>query len=769
MKLGYSLYTFLFFLLFNASSARRITSSLLSLAVSSGHEDNLSSTTSTTATVTTTTTSPPIEAECHDGVCRLPSQGSSSSSSSSSTTTSSLTEKEKLLLEELEKMGWSREDGQRALAATGGEDALAAASFLDAEQEEQDRLFSAIQTVVNAGWNENAAAVAVNATSGNITAAIILLEEEEAAMITNFEAAVTDMVNNEWDEIVARQALLTQWSINQRRAAGMNTTFSREVLDSIRPTLKKTNETEAAEKEEDSKKKSRKASTQTKKPSTTEKPSSGNGAPKPAKKEDVIFDVDSNNFQKIVIESSAPVLVDIYADWCGPCKQLGPLLEDAAVRAGGMFKLAKVNADKDRSLVDAFEVTGFPTVFAVVNGKITDRFVGMLPGEQIQQFLVRAVTGYGERVQGAEFGDREASQLTFKVSTLAGLSALSGQKKQKLLSLVDAALSQEEAFQMNDSGRLSLASGPATALSYIQNARKDIMNVKYRIIARSNKVFQEKVKPSHSAVQLLKAAGFKGADEEDSDVRLMHSNVAILNLVLQRVDKILSERRFSKMKPTTSSGGDVPLPSKAKNRLRNKKNTSSSTSSSAKTSATPAPTTTVAGNEKTAVVKKGKSASGEEKSKVTRPVVKAGEIALSFRGKEQNMLQRTYSESTTLEEALDQLLGQSKDADLSVEVRFPLPRHALTKSDWKKSLKEIAGEGGRSISLAAQSADNASGRSNSGKTGLFGLGKKNKQVKKQTEKQADVKPEKKKANEYFGGDSTVFLSADDEDDDDDDE
>eukprot|EP01039_Chlorochromonas_danica_P005820 gene5820-6409_t len=668
-------------------------------------------------------------------------------------------------------MGWSREDGQRALAATGGEDALAAASFLDAEQEEQDRLFTAIQSVVNAGWNENAATVAVNATAGNVTAALILLEEEEAAMITNFEAAVTDMVNNEWDEIVARQALLTQWSINQRRAAGLNTTFSREVLDSIRPTLKKTNETEA-EKEEEKKSRSKASSSsngskQTKKPSTTTEKTNGNSnAPKPAKKEDVIFDVDSNNFQKIVIESSSPVLVDIYADWCGPCKQLGPLLEDAAVRAGGMFKLAKVNADKDRSLVDAFEVTGFPTVFAVVNGKITDRFVGMLPGEQIQQFLVRAVTGYGERVQGAEFGDREASQLTFKVATLAGLSALSGQKKQKLLSLIDAALSQEEAFQMNESGRLSLASGPATALSYIQNARKDIMNVKYRIIARSNKVFLEKVKPSNAAIQLLKAAGFKGADEEDSDVRLMHSNVAILNLVLQRVDKILSERRFSKMKPTTSSSGDdVPLPSKAKNRLRNKKSTPS-TSSSAKTSTTTAPTTATTTTGKTAAVKKGKSASGEEKSKVTRPVVKAGEIALSFRGKEHNMLQHTYSESTTLEEALDQLLGQSKDAELSVEVRFPLPRHALTKDDWKKSLKEIAGEGGRSISLAALSAGSASGRSNGGKRGLFGLGKKSKQVKKQTEKQADVKPEKKKANEYFGGDSTVFLSADDEDDED---
>lgn len=58
----------------------------------------------------------------------------------------------------------------------------------------------------------------------------------------------------------------------------------------------------------------------------------------------------------MVIESPVPVLLDVYADWCGPCKQLGPMLEEMAVRSGGMFRLAKVNSDKNRGVSDVLQV-----------------------------------------------------------------------------------------------------------------------------------------------------------------------------------------------------------------------------------------------------------------------------------------------------------------------------------------------------------------------------------------------------------------------------
>ena len=58
------------------------------------------------------------------------------------------------------------------------------------------------------------------------------------------------------------------------------------------------------------------------------------------------------------MDDETPVLLDVYADWCGPCKQLGPVLENAAMKSGGMFHLVKVNSDKNRELVETLGVTG---------------------------------------------------------------------------------------------------------------------------------------------------------------------------------------------------------------------------------------------------------------------------------------------------------------------------------------------------------------------------------------------------------------------------
>ena len=69
-------------------------------------------------------------------------------------------------------------------------------------------------------------------------------------------------------------------------------------------------------------------------PATPKTPTKDSKAPKPAKKEDCVFEGNAANFQQLVLESKVPVLVDIYADWCGPCKQLTPMLEAAAMKSG---------------------------------------------------------------------------------------------------------------------------------------------------------------------------------------------------------------------------------------------------------------------------------------------------------------------------------------------------------------------------------------------------------------------------------------------------
>jgi thiol-disulfide isomerase/thioredoxin len=116
-----------------------------------------------------------------------------------------------------------------------------------------------------------------------------------------------------------------------------------EVLAKIRPTLKKTNET---------------ASKGTTSGTSSASKKSLPPAPKEAKKEDCVFEGSAQDFQKLVMDSSVPVLVDIYADWCGPCKQLGPVLENAAMKSGGMFRLVKINSDKHRELAETFGVQG---------------------------------------------------------------------------------------------------------------------------------------------------------------------------------------------------------------------------------------------------------------------------------------------------------------------------------------------------------------------------------------------------------------------------
>jgi len=137
---------------------------------------------------------------------------------------------------------------------------------------------------------------------------------------------------NGWHELVARQALMTQYAIDERQQAGLNTTMDQAALKDIRPTLKQPKEDPRAKPSPNAKASpSPRTSTSTSGKTSTE--------PKvtPARKEDVVFEVTSDTFQKLVIESPVPVIVDVYADWCGPCKQLGPILEEAAVNAGGTY------------------------------------------------------------------------------------------------------------------------------------------------------------------------------------------------------------------------------------------------------------------------------------------------------------------------------------------------------------------------------------------------------------------------------------------------
>ncbi|HJU39970.1 MAG TPA: thioredoxin, partial [Tahibacter sp.] len=113
-----------------------------------------------------------------------------------------------------------------------------------------------------------------------------------------------------------------------------------------------------------------------------------------------VFDATQQNFEADVLKASLtqPVLVDFWAAWCAPCRQLGPALEKLADEFAGAFRLAKVDADAEGQLASIFGIRSLPTVVLVRDGQLVDGFAGALPEGQLREFLARNGIVPGEAV-----------------------------------------------------------------------------------------------------------------------------------------------------------------------------------------------------------------------------------------------------------------------------------------------------------------------------------------------------------------------------------
>jgi len=247
-------------------------------------------------------------------------------------------------------------------------------------------------------------------------------------------------------------------------------------------------------------------------PTATSSSNDGNSEiPKPAKREDVIFEATTEQIQELVLESPVPVLLDIYADWCGPCKALTPALEEMAIKAGGIFRVVKINSDNERPVSQALGITSLPTVFGIDDGKIVHMFQGMPRDEDMMRNFMMGLFGATPFSPPVTADEKEKyEELTNKLIKSASAASFSFSARERLtdriITRMDKIVNDDSVPDVEDAANL--------IKTFLNNIVKNPYEPKFRKINLANKVVASKIGKTASCLSVLRSVGFTKSGSE---------------------------------------------------------------------------------------------------------------------------------------------------------------------------------------------------------------------------------------------------------------
>jgi putative thioredoxin len=177
------------------------------------------------------------------------------------------------------------------------------------------------------------------------------------------------------------------------------------------------------------------------------------------------IDVTDDTFQTEVLDRSmtVPVLIDLWAPWCGPCQTLGPIIEKVVDATDGAVALAKVNIDENPRIAQSFRVQSIPAVFAIDQGNIVSRFIGAIPEREVAEFVAALLPEPSEVEQLVAKGDEASLRAALEIDPAhaGAITALAGllvneSKPDEALKLLEKIPETPETRRIAAKARLSL-------------------------------------------------------------------------------------------------------------------------------------------------------------------------------------------------------------------------------------------------------------------------------------------------------------------------